>query len=69
MAACTPPANPADAIEIRALGPLDDVTLGELDHEARDLRRLVAHREPTVFSRVGQWWDRLPDGPTITIGS
>lgn len=59
----------ADAIEIRALGPLDDVTLGELDHEARDLRRLVAHREPTVFSRVGQWWDRLPDGPTITIGS
>jgi hypothetical protein len=51
------------------LGPLDDATLGDLDHEARDLRRLLADREPTVFSRFGRWWDRLPDGPTITIGS
>lgn len=58
----------ADAIEIRALEPLDDATLNNLDGEARDLRRLVADREPAVFSRVGQWWDRLPDGPTITVG-
>ena len=44
-------------------------TLDDLDHEARDLRRLLADREPAVFSRFGRWWDRLPDGPTITIGS
>lgn len=59
----------ADAIEVRALETLDDATLVELDHEARDLRRLLADREPTVFSRFGRWWERLPDGPTITIGS
>lgn len=58
-----------DAIEVRALEPLDDVTLESLHEEARDLRRLLADREPTVFSRSGRWWDRLPDGPTITIGS
>ena len=58
-----------DAIEIRALEPLDDATLHSLDEEARDLRRLLADREPAVFSRFGRWWDRLPDGPTITIGS
>lgn len=58
-----------DAIEVRALGPLDDATLDGLDDEARDLRRLLAEREPAVFSRFGRWWDRLPDGPTITIGS
>jgi hypothetical protein len=59
----------SDAIEVRALEPLDDATLNGLDAEARDLRRLLADREPTVFSRFGRWWDRLPDGPTITIGS
>jgi hypothetical protein len=59
----------ADAIEVRALEPLDDATLNSLDEEARDLRELLAHREPTVFSRFGRWWDRLPGGPTITIGS
>ena len=58
-----------DAIEVRALEPLDDATLDSLDNEARDLRRLLADREPAVFSRFGRWWDRLPDGPTITIGS
>jgi hypothetical protein len=57
-----------DAIEIRALEALDDATLDSLDREARDLRRLLADREPTVFSRFGRWWDHLPDGPTITIG-
>jgi hypothetical protein len=59
----------SDAIEVRALEPLDDAVLNGLDAEARDLRRLLADREPTVFSRFGRWWDRLPDGPTITIGS
>jgi hypothetical protein len=59
----------ADAIEVRALTPIDDATLEVLDAEARDLRRFLAGREPTVFSRVGSWWDRLPDGPTITIGT
>ena len=59
----------ADAIEVRALEPLDDATLAVLDDEARDLRRLLADREPTVFSRIGRWWDRLPDGLTITIGA
>ena len=59
----------ADAIEVRALEPLDDAVLEALDHEARDLRRFLADREPTVFSRFGRWWDRLPAGPTITIGS
>jgi len=59
----------ADAIEVRALDPLDDATLDDLDHEARELRGLLADREPAVFSRLGGWWDRLPDGPTITIGS
>ena len=59
----------ADAIEVRALEPLDDATLDKLDGEARDLRRFLADREPAVFSRFGRWWDRLPDGPTITIGS
>lgn len=58
-----------DAIEVRALEPLDDASLEALDDEARHLRRLVAHREPAVFCRWGRWWDRLPDGPTITIGS
>jgi hypothetical protein len=58
-----------DAIEVRALEPLDDATLERLDEEARDLRRFLADREPAVFSRFGRWWDRLPDGPTITIGS
>jgi hypothetical protein len=58
----------SDAIEVRALEPLDDVTLDSLDNEARDLRRLLADREPAVFSRFGRWWDRLPDGPTITLG-
>ncbi len=58
-----------DAIEVRALEPLDDAILECLDDEARDLRRFLADREPAVFSRVGRWWDRLPDGPTITIGS
>jgi hypothetical protein len=58
-----------DAIEVRALEPLDDATLESLDREARDLRRLLADREPAVFSRFEHWWDRLPDGPTITIGS
>ena len=58
-----------DAIEIRPFEPLDDATLGALDDESRDLRRLLADREPTVFSRFAQWWDRLPEGPTITIGS
>ena len=58
-----------DAIEVRAFEPLDDATLDDLDHEARDLRRLLSDREPAVFSRFGRWWDRLPDGPTITIGS
>ena len=59
----------ADAIEVRAFEPLDDATLVDLDHEARHLRRFLAEREPTVFSRFGHWWDRLPDGPTITIGT
>ena len=59
----------SDAIEVRALEPLDDATLDDLDHEARELRRLLADREPAVFSRFGGWWDRLPDGPTIAIGS
>jgi hypothetical protein len=59
----------ADAIEVRALEPLDDAILVDLDHEARDLRRLLADREPAVFSRFGRWWERLPDGPTITIGA
>ena len=58
-----------DAIEVRALDPLDDATLDVLDHEARALRRLLADREPAVFSRFGAWWDRLPEGPTITIGA
>lgn len=58
-----------DAIEVRPFEPLDDATLGALDDESRDLRRLLADREPAVFSRFAQWWDRLPDGPTITIGS
>ena len=58
-----------DAIEVRAFEPLDDATLDDLDLEARDLRRLLSDREPAVFSRFGRWWDRLPDGPTITIGS
>jgi len=58
-----------EAIEVRALEPLDDATLDALDHEARELRRLLADREPAVFSRFGRWWDRLPDGSTITIGS
>ncbi len=59
----------SDVIEIRALEPLDDATLASLDDEARDLRRFLADRDPTVFSRFGRWWDRLPDGPTITVGS
>jgi hypothetical protein len=58
-----------DAIEVRALEPLSDATLEALDREARDLRRLLADREPAVFSRFGRWWDHLPAGPTITIGS
>jgi hypothetical protein len=58
-----------NAIEIRALEPLDDASLHALNEEAQDLRRLVADREPAVFSRFERWWDRLPDGPTITIGS
>ena len=58
-----------DAIEVRALEPLDDSILSCLDNEAQDLRQLLADRDPAVFSRVGQWWDRLPDGPTITIGT
>ena len=58
----------ADAIEVQALDPFDDATLDDLDHEARELRLLVADREPTVFSRFGGRWDRLPAGPTITIG-
>ncbi len=57
-----------DAIEVRALEPMDDATLEGLNGEARDLRRLLADREPAVFSRFGRWWDLLPDGPTITIG-
>lgn len=56
-----------DGIEIRALESLDDATLDGLQDEARDLRRFVADREPDVFSRFGRWWDRLPDGPTITL--
>jgi len=59
----------SDAIEVRALEPLDDAALDSLDDEARDLRRLLADREPAVFSRFERWWDHLPDGPTITIGS
>ena len=59
----------ADAIEVRAFEPLNDATMEQLDHEARDLRRLLTDREPTVFSRFGRWWAHLPDGPTITIGS
>lgn len=58
-----------DTIEIRAFEPLDDATLAALDVEARDLRRLLADREPAVFSRFGRWWDRLPDGRTIAIGA
>jgi hypothetical protein len=58
-----------DAIEVRALEPLDDATLDSLDEGARDLRGLLADRDPAVFSRFGRWWDRLPDGPTITIGA
>lgn len=48
-----------DAIEVRALEPLDDATLDGLDREARNLRRFIADREPAVFSRFGKWWDRL----------
>ena len=59
----------SDAIEIRPLEPLDDATLGDLDDEARNLRRFLAEREPAVFARSASWWDRLPDGPTITLGS
>jgi hypothetical protein len=58
-----------DAIQVRALESLDEGTLERLDAEARDLRRLLADREPAVFSRFGRWWDRLPDGPTIAVGS
>ncbi len=58
-----------DAIEVRALEPVDDTTLEGLDGEARNLRRLLADREPALFTRFGRWWDRLPDGPTISIGS
>lgn len=59
----------ADAIEIRALGPMDDAALERLDTEARDLRRLLGDREPVVFSRFGRWWEHVPDGPTIRLGS
>lgn len=45
----------ADAIEVRALEPLDDATMDSLDEEARDLRRLLADREPAVFARCGRW--------------
>ena len=58
-----------DAIEIRALAPIDDDALHELDGEARDLRRFVADRDPAVFSRFARWWDQLPDGPTISLGA
>jgi hypothetical protein len=59
----------ADAIEVRALEPMDDASMDSLDKEARDLRRLLVDREPAVFSRFGRWWDRLPGGPTFTIGA
>lgn len=58
-----------DAVEIRALEAIDDDALHHLDGEARDLRRLVADRDPTVFSRYARWWDQLPDGPTIALGA
>ena len=58
-----------DAIDVRAFAPIDDATLGQLDDEARDLRSMLTGREPLVFSRAAGWWDRLPDGPTITIGA
>jgi hypothetical protein len=59
----------ADAIEVRALEPIDDATLDVLNDEAHHLRGFLTVREPAVFSRIGRSWDRLPDGPTITIGS
>ena len=36
-----------------------DDTVAALDDEARGLRRFLADREPTVFSRVGRSWDQL----------
>ena len=58
-----------DAIDIRAFEPLDDAALDRLDGEARSLCRLLADREADPTARFAGWWDRLPDGPTITIGS
>ena len=41
-----------DAIEVRALEPMDDATLDSLDEQARDLRRLLADREPAVHDQL-----------------
>ncbi|MFN8022993.1 MAG: winged helix DNA-binding domain-containing protein [Acidimicrobiales bacterium] len=58
----------ADAIELRAFDAIDDAAVSALDGEARDLRAMLADREPTVFSRYARWWDQLPAGPTIPLG-
>ncbi|MEZ5297029.1 MAG: crosslink repair DNA glycosylase YcaQ family protein [Ilumatobacteraceae bacterium] len=58
----------ADAIEVRRWNRWTTPPLS-IWTTRRDLRRLLSHRGTAVFSRFGRWWDRLPDGPTITIGS
>lgn len=49
-------------IEALAMRPLSEAAWAGLATEAEDLRRLLAERDPDVYSRHGRWWTSLPDG-------
>ncbi|MEU6372717.1 winged helix DNA-binding domain-containing protein [Streptomyces sp. NPDC046909] len=48
-------------IEATAFHDLSDEAWKGLAKEARALGTLLANREPTVYSRYGHWWSKLPE--------
>jgi hypothetical protein len=60
--------RPVDGgIEATAFHPLSDEVWDALSVEARDLTRLLATREPLVYSRYAHWWAKLPTDGHVRV--
>ena len=57
-----------DGIEATAFSRLSDDAWQGLEREATALRRLLAERDPAVYSRYGRWWSQLPKGVVRVLG-
>jgi hypothetical protein len=49
-----------DGIEVTAFRPLSAEKWNGLAEEATGLMRMLADRDPNVYSRYGRWWSQIP---------